>query len=60
MVIGLGVWLALRLLGAGTGGRLSISRSGPSQSADDILKRRYALGEITREQFFQMRQDIQS
>ncbi len=36
------------------------ARGGPAgESALDILKRRYASGEITREQFQQMRRDIE-
>ena len=61
VMIGLGVWLGMRfLLGAGPRGRLSISRAGPNESATEILNRRYALSEITQDQFLQMRQDIQS
>ena len=36
-----------------------VSPSSPSETPHDILKRRYAAGEITREQFEQMRRDIQ-
>jgi len=43
----------------GGGGEPS-GRAGPGgESALDILKRRYASGELTREQFQQMRRDIE-
>ena len=43
----------------------AVIHSGPpaarpgEESAEDILRRRYAAGEITREQFEQMRRDLE-
>ncbi len=37
----------------------SSSRTGSEETALEILKRRFALGEITREQFEQMRRDLE-
>ena len=34
--------------------------TGPTESALDIAKRRYAAGEISREQFEQLRRDLQT
>jgi putative membrane protein len=48
----LGIVALVRLLGAGT------RDEAPQQGALDILKARYAKGEITREQFEQMKRDI--
>ena len=48
----LGIVALVRLLGAG--GR----DEAPPQGALDILKARYAKGEITREQFEQMKRDL--
>lgn len=45
------VWLAGR-------GRPAGGISGPSETPLDILKTRYARGEITREEFERMKQDI--
>ena len=42
--------VGLALLAGGAGGR--------RQSTQDVLKRRYAAGEITREQYQQIRQDL--
>jgi putative membrane protein len=49
-----GIWLASRPPNAGGRGR------GPEPPEDplDILRRRYARGEITKEQFEAMRQDL--
>lgn len=55
LIIGLGVWLGIKLL------RRPPSHTAAGQSSDalDILKRRYASGEITREQYEQMRRDLE-
>ena len=61
-VIGLAVWLLSLLFPRATH---SISSSGPAQlanlpaSAAEILKQRYARGEISKEQFEQMRRDVE-
>lgn len=49
------VWL-VQALGRGTS--TSPSGGSPAESPLDILKRRYALGEITKEQFEQMKRDM--
>ncbi|CAG0989550.1 hypothetical protein ANRL4_02383 [Anaerolineae bacterium] len=50
------VWLVRTLFPSNQ--QLSASSSRPEASADDILKQRYARGEITKEQFEQMRRDL--
>jgi len=53
LVIGGGVWLIVKLARGG-----SFAPSVPAQAPLDILKMRYAKGEITKEQFQQMKQDL--
>jgi putative membrane protein len=48
----LGIIALVRLLGGG------VREEGPRENAAEILKARYAKGEITREQFEQMKRDI--
>ena len=50
------VWLARGLFPTGQQPPASSARLEPS--ADEILKQRYARGEITKEQFEQMRRDL--
>ncbi len=50
------VWLARGLFPNGQQPQASATR--PEASAEDILKQRYARGEITQEQFEQMRRDL--
>lgn len=50
------VWLARGLFPSGQQPPASSSRS--EASADEILKQRYARGEITKEQYEQMRRDL--
>ncbi len=50
------VWLARGFFPAGQ--QLSASSIRSEPSADEILKQRYARGEITKEQFEQMRRDL--
>jgi putative membrane protein len=63
VVIGLAVWLLSLIFPRAT---RSISSSGPVQRADislsatEILKQRYARGEISKEQFEQMRRDVEA
>jgi putative membrane protein len=55
LIIGGGVWLVVRLV---RGSSLAPNTSAPAQTSLDILKMRYAKGEITKEQFEQMKQDL--
>ena len=50
------VWLAWGLFPNGQQPLASATR--PEASADDILKQRYARGEISKEQYDQMRRDL--
>lgn len=55
------IWLIVRLIQKNNGGG-GESRQVPSQeeSALDVLQKRYARGEITREEYQQMKQDLES
>jgi putative membrane protein len=53
LVIGGGVWLVTKAVRPNTSGNAS-----PTQTPLDILKLRYAKGEVTKEQFEQMKQDL--
>lgn len=55
LIIGGGVWLVLKLAREGSA---TPKTPAPAQTPLDILKARYAKGEITKEQFEQMKQDI--
>ena len=55
LIIGGGVWLAVWLV---RGGTLSTPNVSGRESALDILKVRYAKGEITKEQFETMKRDL--
>ena len=54
--IAVAIWLALRLLPV----RWNRLIEGGDVSSDEILKRRYAAGEITRDQYVRMKQDLRS
>ena len=56
-IIGLGIWLISRLA---SGGRSYLPPGAPHESALDILKKRYARGEITKEQFDEMRRNLET
>ncbi len=56
VIIGLGVWLISRLVSRTSG--QPPANLPPAESALDILKKRYARGEITKEQFDAMRRDL--
>ncbi len=55
LIVGV-VWLARGLFSAGQQPPVSSTRS--VLSADEVLKQRYARGEITKEQFDGMRRDL--
>ncbi len=57
VLIGLGVWLVSHLTSSANRQSPSNSATSP-ESALDILKKRYARGEITPEQFQAMRRDL--
>ena len=52
LVVGLVVWLISRA------NRPTITQSSSGAAALEILKKRYARGEITKEEFEQMKQDL--
>lgn len=56
VIVGLGVWLIGSLVSR-TNSQPPANLP-PAESALDILKKRYARGEITREQFEEMRHDL--
>ncbi|MGC9272011.1 SHOCT domain-containing protein, partial [Acidiphilium sp.] len=55
LILGIIVWLIIR-----AGGSLPAGRSGPAkpETAREVLDRRYAAGEINREDYLRMRQDL--
>jgi putative membrane protein len=65
-MMGFGLILTLVVIGAiayGLGWRPQFNQSGPTQTNQtplEILKARYARGEISREEYEQMRQDLGS
>jgi putative membrane protein len=63
VVIGLAVWLLSLLFPRATHSTSAADtpqRTGALESPAEILKRRYARGEITKEQFEQMRRDVEA
>ena len=58
VIIGLGVWLISSLVSRANS--QPPSSLPPAESALDILKKRYARGEITKEQYDEMRRDLQA
>lgn len=64
LVIGGAVWLVMTLVRGNQSTALSnqsqalLPPTAPSQSPLDILKTRYAQGEITKEQYEEMRRDL--
>jgi putative membrane protein len=58
VIIGLGVWLITSLVSRTSG--QPPANLPPAESPLDILKKRYARGEITKDQYDQMRRDLQA
>jgi putative membrane protein len=56
LILGLAVWYLRRATSLGS--TVTLSGTAP-ETALDILKARYARGEITKEQFEQMRRDVE-
>ncbi len=54
IIIGVIVWAVTQFTKQGTG----VNRSSGGQSPEDILKKRYAQGEITREEYTKMKRDL--
>ena len=54
--VGFVIWFAVQRAGGAVAGQRP--RRKPEEDALEILRRRYARGEITREEFNQMREDI--
>jgi putative membrane protein len=50
------IWVVVSLIGRSKRGEENVH---PTESALDILKKRYAKGEITKEQFDQMKKDLE-
>ena len=55
IIIAVIIWAVVRITGSSSG---RSHPSSPQESALDILKKRYARGEITKEEFEQMKKDL--
>jgi putative membrane protein len=61
VVIGLAVWLLWSAVNQNNRNRIERpGETGATQSALDIVKQRYARGEITKEQFEEMRRNLEA
>jgi putative membrane protein len=58
LVIGLIVWLVSSLAAGRMTSRLSSGTTTPAEAPLDILKKRYARGEITKPEYDEMRRDL--
>lgn len=59
IIIGVAIWAVVRLTNNTSGYHRGFSGTPSSQETPlDILKKRYARGEITKEQFKEMRKDL--
>jgi len=58
-VLGIGLLVVLLLVRALSAGGTRPGEQAPRESALDILQKRYARGELSREQYQQMRQDLE-
>jgi putative membrane protein len=58
LVIGLIVWLVSSLAAGRMTSRLSSGTVTPAEAPLDILKKRYARGEITKPEYDEMRRDL--
>lgn len=56
----LGVLLVVRMLGRDRMGFIGPGQGPPAESALDVLKKRYARGEIDREEYDQKKHDLES
>jgi putative membrane protein len=56
VLIALAIWLVRSII---QGNHSAVSNSSATLTAREILDQRYSRGEITREQYVQMKQDIQ-
>ncbi|MEJ2050115.1 MAG: SHOCT domain-containing protein [Calditrichota bacterium] len=60
LLIGLAVWAVVKLSGGHTFQTGGSANPSLNESPQDILKKRYARGEISREEFEQMKKNLNS
>ncbi len=58
LILGVFVWLVIYLVGQARNRNVGSTNIDKSETAMEILKRRYAKGEITKEEFEQMKKEI--
>ncbi|NIV04325.1 SHOCT domain-containing protein [Candidatus Saccharibacteria bacterium] len=59
IILGLIVWAVVKIVNHNTNRRGAVESPSSGESALDILKKRYARGEIDQQQFQQMKKEIQ-